>query len=379
MRKKICFVVAIPGTAISFLKDHIRALKNDYDIYLAVNIKDENDIKGLELTGWQNVGIHREISILHDICAVIELYLYFKKMKFDAVHSVTPKAGFITALAAYAAGIKVRTHIFTGQVWATSHGFKRWMLKTIDKMTASLDNHILVDGKSQREYIIGQGIVSEKKALVFADGSICGVNSKRFVKDAKFRDSERKEIGIGEDKLVFIFLGRLKHDKGIEELLAAFNLLIEKYTNVFLLLVGRDEEHYSQHFSEYSNIKEGENFYYYGRTSTPEKVLNAGDVFVLPTYREGFGSSVLEAASIGLPSICSDAYGVQDAYVEGETGFKCRVGDYVSLLKCMEKFVVKPSLIRSMGEKARKRALTKFNGKILTECWVNYYHKLLGK
>lgn len=377
MKKKICFVVAIPTTARAFLRDHIAALSKEYDIYLMGNIKDKQDISILNLTGWQQIDIERGISLWRDLKAVWQAWRYFQKMRFDAVHSVTPKAGLVSALAGKLAGIKHRTHIFTGQVWATQKGVMRYLLKFMDKMIARLDNHILVDGKSQRAFLVSEGVLREGQAEVFGKGSISGVNSKRFVPNAEARKTIRAELGIKDKMLCFIFMGRLNHDKGIGELYEAFNRLAEKMQDVYLLLVGRDEENYLDKLSRYNNIVKGSNFHFYGLTPKPETVLNVGDVFVLPTYREGFGSSVLEAACVGLPSICSDAYGVQDAYIEKETGLRCHVGDVESLYQCMKYMYEHPEEVKRMGENSRKRAIADFNGEKLTHYWVDFYKKIL--
>jgi len=106
-------------------------------------------------------------------------------------------------------------------------------------------------------------------------------------------------------------------------------------------------------------------------------MLQAGDVFVLPTYREGFGSSVIEASALGLPVICSDAYGVMDAMVDNVTGVRCKVGDIESLYSAMKKFVDSPELIKKMGEAGRKRVIQDFDGEKMTQHWVDYYHKLV--
>ena len=378
MKKKICFVVAIPMTAHSFLKDHIRVLSEVYDIYLVANIKTAEEVKGLNIKGWKSIDIERGISLANDLKAVALLRSYFREMKFDAVHSVTPKAGLVTALAGKLAGIKHRTHIFTGQVWATRTRAMRWLLKSIDKVIANCDNHILVDGKSQRAFLEKEGVIKPGKALVFCDGSIAGVNSERFVPDATARKEEREKMGIKEDILTYIFLGRLNHDKGIGELYEAYNRLAAEEKDVYLLLVGMDEEGYLDKLSEYKNIQEGKNFHFYGLTKQPERVLNAGDVFVLPTYREGFGSSVLEAACIGLPCICSDAYGVLDAYVDGETGLQCKVGDVETLYQCMKKMHDNVEMRRNMGKRSRERALQNFNVKSISEAWLNFYKEILG-
>ena len=299
-------------------------------------------------------------------------------MKFDAVHSVTPKAGLVTAIAGKMANLKHRSHIFTGQVWCTRSGLMRTLLKAIDKLVARLDNHILVDGKSQRDFLVREGVLREGQAEVFAHGSISGVNSVRFAPDENARKEVRSEVGIKDGMICYIFLGRLNHDKGIGELYEAFNKLAGENENVFLLLVGMDEEGYAERSKIFSNIESRKNYYYYGSTKMPERVLNAGDVFVLPTYREGFGTSVLEAACVGLPCICSDAYGVLDAYVDGETGLKCKVGDSASLYECMKQMHNNPSMIKRMGEKSRERALRDFNGAMLSKCWADFYHDILS-
>lgn len=377
MREKICFVVALSDTAVAFLRDHIAALSIDYDVFLVGDIKDATEVKMMKLSGWHRVKIERGISLYKDIKSVWDLYWYFRKMNFNAVHSVTPKAGLVTALAGYFAGIGHRTHIFTGQVWATRKGFMRWILKFMDKIIAGLNNHMMVDGLSQRSFLIKEKVLREGQAEVFHKGSINGVNSNRFAPNEAARKQIREEIGIKNNSLTYIFLGRLTRDKGIDELYEAFNRLAGEIKNVFLLLVGDDEGNYVSKWQTYTNIKDGINFCYYGATPEPEKVLNAGDVFVLPTYREGFGTSVLEAACIGLPCICTDAYGVQDAFIENETGLKCRVGDSNSLYQCMKTMYENPSLVKEMGIKSRQRALKDFNGAVLTECWVDFYKQIL--
>lgn len=376
MRKKICFVVAVPGTAISFLRDHIAALSKKYDVYLVGNIKSGDEVKALALTGWQGVEIERGIYLWRDLKAAFATRRYFKQMKFDAVHSVTPKAGLITAMAGKMAGIKHRTHIFTGQVWATRKGLMRWLLKLLDKLIVILDNHIIVDGKSQRTFLVNEGVLREGQAVVFGKGSISGVNSNRFVPDTEARKRIRSEVGIKDGTVCYIFLGRLNHDKGIGELYEAYNRLAGELEDVFLLLVGSDEEGYIAKLQRFENIVPGKNFHYYGITQEPEKVLTAGDVLTLPTYREGFGTSVLEAASVGLPCICSNAYGVLDAYIEGETGLRCKVGDIDSLYECMKQMYDNPEKRRQMGEKSRQRVLCDFNGAQLTKYWVDYYNSL---
>lgn len=374
---KICFVVSVPGTAHSFLKDHIAALSKDYDIYLACNLENPNEVKGLAIKGFHSFPIERKISLISDIKALHDLTTYFKRMKFDAVHSVTPKAGLVTALAARLAGIKHRIHIFTGQVWATRTGLMKHLLKSADKLISLSDNQILVDGESQRQFLISEGVVSEKKSRVLGAGSICGANTARFNPDTQIRKQQRASMNIPENKVVYTFMGRLNRDKGIFELFEAFNELIKTFPDAFLLILGWDEEGCMAMMNKYTNLRSGENYLFYGPTSVPHLSLQASDVFCLPSYREGFGMSVIEASCLGLPVICSDAYGLADTMVDNETGLRCRVADVPTLLNAMQYFYIRPDERIRMGENGRKRVLELFRGEIIVNAWCDFYKSIL--
>lgn len=374
MEKSICFVTAIAGSATSFLKDHMGALQKEYIIYYVCNEPDESRID-VAHDGYHCVNIQRGICIGRDLKAVWQLYRYFRKMKFDAVHSVTPKAGLVTALAGFMARVPNRTHIFTGQVWANKTGVMRWLLKAMDKIITMLDNHLLVDGEGQRQYLIKESVLKEYNSKVLGKGSICGVNLERFALSDEVRREKRREIELLPNQVVYVFMGRLNHDKGLYELLPAFDKLVKECPNAFLLLFGSDEENVASHFCEYTHLQPN-NFRYYGRTSEPQKMLQAGDVFVLPTYREGFGSSVIEAAALGLPTICSDAYGVMDAMVDEETGLRCHVGDVESLYQCMKRLYDDKELREQMGKAGRERVIRDFDGKVVTQKWVEFYHQM---
>lgn len=375
-RKRICFVVAIPGTALSFLKEQIKSLSKDFDIYLATNLTGQPDFEIEGLSGVHHIPLKREISVWDDLKTVSKLASYLKEMRFDIVHSVTPKAGLVTALASRFAGIKHRIHIFTGQVWATRKGVLRSLLKTMDKVIATLDNHILVDGESQRRFLISEGVISEKKSKVLGAGSICGANTAKFSPSASEREKQRALLGIPPEKIVFSFMGRLNRDKGIFELFEAFDNLIKSCPNAYLLLFGRDEENCMANIGKYPNIHENVNFKYAGSTSTPELSLQASDVFCLPSYREGFGMSVVEASCLGIPVICSDAYGLAETMVDNITGLRCKVADTQSLEQAMKRLYDDPELRKKLGDNGRKRVLDLFSGEKIISAWVDYYTTL---
>ena len=246
----------------------------------------------------------------------------------------------------------------------------------LDRLDVKLNTELLVDGEPQRQYLIANGIMTEQDAQVLASGSICGVDTVRFNPSADVRKAIRQEFNYSDDDIVYVFLGRLKKEKGIYELFEAFEQLVPARPNAKLLLVGPDEENCRSRLSEYHNLKDGGNVIFYGMTPEPQKLLQAGDVFVLPTYREGFGLSVLEASCVGLPVICSDTYGVMDAMGDEVTGLRCKTADSKTLRDCMEKLYANPDLRKELGKNGQKRVKTTFSREILTDAWMAFYKSL---
>ena len=377
-KKRICFIVSAIFTAEGFLKDHIKALSEYFDVYLVGNFS-ENEQKTLTqfaITGYKVINIDRNINYKKDIKAIISLHKYFKVMNFYCIHSVSPKAGLITSLAGLFANIPNRFHIFTGQVWSTKTGGFKYLLMTIDWLIAHLDTVIMVDGMTQRNYLLKNKILKEKNSIVIGEGSISGVNTKRFIPSDDIRKKIRKELNLTENQIVFIFLGRLNRDKGIYELLQAFNKLAQEDDNFYLLFVGVDEENLLSIIPDFNFIKSGVNFHFYGKTSQPEVLLQGGDVFCLPSYREGFGTSVIEASCLGLPVICSDIYGLIDAMIDNVTGLRCKVKDSESLYQQMKLLATDSKLRNKLGQNGRERVLAKFSGEIISKEWVNLYNNL---
>lgn len=377
-KKKICFVVAAPTSADGFLTEQIILLRKEYEVYLAANGDYGEEWKKVDINDFYSFPIMRQISLWEDLKSVWCLYRYFRRMGFDAVHSLTPKAGLVCALAAFFARVKHRSHTFTGQVWATRKGVMRFMLKSLDWLTAHLDNHIFADGTGQMNFIVKEGVVSPRKISVMAHGSICGVRVDRFEPSEVVRSEKRHELGIPNDKIVYIFLARLNVDKGIYELLKAFNNMVTRCKDAYLLLFGWDEHDVARHFPEYKNLIDGVNYKYCDFTNEPHNMLKASDVFVLPTYREGFGVSVIEASCVGLPVITSDAYGVVDASVHGVTGYHVPVGSVNELQEAMEKLYFDKSLREELGKNGRERILREFRSEIVANAWLDFYHSLLN-
>ena len=371
--KKLCFVVSSPATAMAFLKGPMQTLSKHYALHLIVNTTDVTPLLAeLPLKGVHVQAIERGINPIKDLNCLISMVRFLRKQQFDALHSISPKAGLMAMLGGLIANVPMRTHTFTGQVWATKKGLFLLLLKSMDLLIANCATHVLVDGKSQLAFLKEQSVVSEN-AGVLGKGSICGVSLERFSPSSTIREVRRKELSIPSDEWVFMFMGRLNKDKGIVDLIHAFSQLDQSKKPSSLFLVGHDEEQIKERFQHISpKIK------FIPFEKKPEELLQACDSFCLPSYREGFGLSVIEASALEKPIICSDAYGLADTIVEGETGLRHRVGDVDHLKKQLTFALNHPKEMRSMGKAGRKYVEDNYSEKRLLEEWENFYQKELS-
>ena len=376
--RRICFVVASEITVTAFLLDQIRSLASHHEVCVALNTDNPQFLARLGISAEVvAVPIERRIEPLSDLAALVALCRLFRARRFDLIHSVSPKAGLLAMLGGFIARVPRRLHTFTGQVWATRSGIARQALKWLDRLLVALATHILVDSPSQRAFLVAQGVVTTRKSTVLAQGSISGVDVMRFRPDAAARAAVRHELGIAADAVLFLYLGRLNRDKGMLDLAAAYAQLCIRRGDVWLALIGPDEEHLLPEIetrcgagrSRLSRI---------GYTDTPERFMAAADVFCLPSYREGFGTVVIEAAACGVPAIASRIYGVTDAVVDGETGMLHAPGDIGALTAAMAQLAADAQLRHTLGAAARARAIADFPMALLTSALLGYYAKILN-
>jgi glycosyltransferase involved in cell wall biosynthesis len=322
--------------------------------------------------------IERKPAPWRDLLALIQLFTVFRRERFDLVHSITPKAGLLSVLAAWLAGIPNRIHSFTGQVWANKRGWKRNVLKIFDKLIVLFATHILVDSPSQLEFLVSEGVLSKNKGIVIGHGSICGIDEHRFHPDMQARQAVRAELNISSEHTVILFLGRLNRDKGILDLAYSFSEIAADRTDVILLLVGAEEN------IPYTRIQEicwpyREQLRRVHFTANPERYTATADIFCLPSYREGFGQSIIEAAASGVPAVASRIYGISDAVEDGLTGILFPPGDVVRLTHSLLKLIEDHSLRQKMGEAAKIRVLDLFPSHKISEGILALYSELLLK
>jgi glycosyltransferase involved in cell wall biosynthesis len=377
VRRRVCFVTTTDMTLRAFLVEQIRATAREHDITLVSAFGDA--------AFWERAGVpvrvvhvpfSRSIAPVADLRALWRLLVLFRRGRFDLVHSVTPKAGLLAALAGALAGVPLRFHTFTGQVWATRRGVARTLLRAIDRAMARLLTDVLVDSPTQRAFLEANAVLAPGQGVVLGDGSISGVDTNRFRPDEGARSEVRALHRIPAAAVTFLFLGRITADKGVLPLASAFARLHAEHPDVHLLLVGPDEGGLGDAVrGALGQAVEAATFV--GYTHAPERYMQAADVLCLPSRREGFGTSLIEAAAVGLPSVATRIYGITDAVEDGRGGLLVPVDDAEALLEAMRTMTVDSARRRAMGAAAQDRARRRFSqGRMTTELQRLYARRL---
>lgn len=375
---KVALVCAVPLTFNVFMRDHISAISEKFQLSLVCNgVESDLKLDPSSRFEFEAIPIQRKIAPFRDLYALFKLILLFRRAQFSLVQSITPKAGLLAMTAAFISRIPVRLHVFTGQVWATKSGLSRFILKSMDRVTAALSTHLLADSPSQRLFLIHEGVVKASKISVLMSGSICGVDSVRFSPDSEARNEVRNSLAIPKDDVLALFIGRLTEDKGIIDLTQAFGGIAAKQPNLRLMIVGPDEDGISQKLEKLL-ADYRDRFHIVPYTDKPEKYMAAADIFCLPSYREGFGSVVIEAAAVGLPALASKIYGLTDAVEGGVTGFLHEPRSVEQLMKLLERYASDTDLRIQMGQNARARAIKQFSSEGLVQAQMKFYSDALN-
>ena len=274
------------------------------------------------------------------------------------VHSLTPKR--LRCVAADRAR-PVRAHTYTGQVWASRHGSGRWLLKTLDGVIARLNTHLLADSVSQRDFLRSEGVLGRTQGEVLHHGSVSGVDSARFKPDAAARTEVRSELSAFRRRRRFSVRWRLTRDTRRPR--ARFGIQAAAArgcrSRFILIFVGPDEEKLAAEI-ERRCPSSAVRLRFVGWTDRPERYMAGADVFCLPSYREGFGTVIVEAAAAGLPAIGSRIYGVVDAIEDEQTGLLVDRGDVAALAAAMHRLAEDSVMRAALAEAARTRALRDF-------------------
>jgi glycosyltransferase involved in cell wall biosynthesis len=376
-RPKICVVSTTPLTIHFFLKPHLRALSEFSDVFLALNPGNDPYTPDLQLpVRVVPISIKRDIAFFADIRALKQLYILFRREKPDLVWAVTPKGGLLGMLAAWIAGVKCRVFIFQGEVWASKVGPMRWILKLADKMCAYCATKLLAVSFTERLLLEQEKIVPAGSVQVLGKGSISGVDLERYKPDIETRRAIRGEYKIPSDAVVALFAGRLTKDKGIYELAEAFHRLSAVRDNIWLFIVGPDEQELSADIRDTLGNASAK-CVFVGFSSHPEKFMAAADFICLPSYREGFGMVLIEAAAVGIPAIGSKIPGISDAILEGKTGLLVEPKNVNALQSALLQLIDDSDLRQQLGLAARQNVLNNFESAEVVSRYVDLFRSLL--
>lgn len=369
--KKIVKVAAIPQSLNVLLKGQFSMLSEKYEVICIAspgNAMDE--LREREGVRTVPIRIERRISPLHDIASLWKLIVFFWKERPDMVHSITPKAGLLSMMAACLTGVPVRIHTFTGLVFPTSDGLKRKLLMLTDRITCICATHINPEGYGVKSDLEKYRITG-KPMSVIGNGNVNGIDLEFFRKN---EDLLAKAAPYMDSKLfTFIYIGRIVRDKGINELIRVFVKINEKYPQSRLILVGSIEEKDPVDADVLSIIKSFPSIEYVGFQKDVRPFLAASDVFVFPSYREGFPNVVMQAGAMDLPCIVTDINGSNEIIIDGENGIIIPVKNEKALFSAMENLITDPELLASLSKNARQMIMARYEQRQFWTQLLNYY------
>ncbi|KAA3623832.1 MAG: glycosyltransferase family 1 protein [Flavobacterium sp.] len=378
MKEKLIRITTIPISLEKLLEGQLAFMSQYYDV-TAVSSEEEN-LKKLginEGVRTYHIPLTRKITPLTDIRAVIKLYRYLKKEKPLIVHTHTPKAGIVGMMAAALAGIPIRLHTVAGLPLTEATGVKRMILNVVEKLTYRYATMVYPNSRGLKEIILKEHFCDSKKLKVLGEGSSNGIDSNYFSPTHFSEETlkkKREELRIHPSELVFIFVGRLVKDKGLDELVAAFKLLQQANDHCTLLLVGPYEDDLDP-VSEHTRkeIETNSKIICTGYQQDIRIYLAISDIFVFPSYREGFPNVVMQAGAMELPAIVSNINGCNEIVKEGFNGLIVPVKNKEILYEKMTLLANNRSKRELLSSNARQEIKHRYERKKMWEIILEEY------
>lgn len=360
------------------LKGQLKYLKSKYDV-IAISGYDQHleIVREREGVKIQDVAMERNIAPVQDLKSLIQLYKVLKAEKPTIVHSITPKAGLLTMLAAKFAGVPVRIHTFTGLVFPTRSGKMQQLLIKMDQLLCWAATHIIPEGEGVKKDLINFNITN-KPLRILANGNVNGIDLDLFHMkhfSPKQLDNLRVQIGLDPNKKTLVFVGRLVKDKGINELITAFKLLDQ--SKVQLLLVGPYEDKDPILSEHKAHISSAPNVYAVGFQSDVRPYFAISDLLVFPSYREGFPNVVIQAGAMGLPAIVTDISGSNEIIIKDENGIIIPSKNSDALYESMEYLISNPDKLNQLKSNARRLVESRYDQHIVWEAVNSFYKEAL--
>lgn len=388
--KKIVRITTVPISLGGLLKGQLQFMSSHYTM-IGISSKGEKINGEYRL---DNVGVTegikvipiemtRQITPLKDLKAVYQLYKILKKEKPAIVHSHTPKAGTVSMIAAKLAGIPYRLHTIAGLPLMEVTGIKRVVLDIVEKLTYACATKIYPNSYGLKTIILNNKYTVERKLKVLANGSSNGIDTNHF--DPKLyteidRDALRKELGITSDDMVFVFVGRLVKDKGINELISAFKQVNKQYQNVKLILVGSYERELDPVLPDTElEINKNPAIISVGWQTDVRPYLAISNVLAFPSYREGFPNVVMQAGAMGVYSIVTNINGCNEIVEDGINGIIIPTKSDEALKEAMQNTIRDKKIVKEASIVCRQIIVERYKREYVWDEILKEYKKLLNK
>lgn len=376
--KKILRISTIPLSLDILLKGQLKMLAEHYEV-VAVSSPGPELQKVAEREGVRTVELpmERRISLWKDLVALIRMIRLFRKEKPDLVHSLTPKAGLLSMLAGWICRVPVRIHMFTGLVFPSVTGWKQKLLILTDKLTCACATYVNPEGLGVKRDL-ERFHITRKPLHIIGNGNINGIDMAHYSRTDEVMQQAvaYREAGC----FTFCFVGRMVGDKGINELVSAFKEVYAKHPEARLILVGPFEEQLDPVLPETKEaILQHEAIRFMDWQDDVRPFLASADVFVFPSYREGFPNVVLQAGAMDLPCIVTDINGCNEIIIDGENGIIIPPKDRQALLAAMLRFMEHPEERKRMAGNARRMIEERYEQKQLWKELLRTYEELLNK
>jgi glycosyltransferase involved in cell wall biosynthesis len=322
------------------------------------------------------IQMSRRIDLLYDIISLYKMIKCLHALKPSIVHSITPKAGLLAMMASYLTKVPVRIHTFTGLVFPSRYGLDYMTLKICDKILCYCATKIIPEGKGVRNDLIMHRVTS-KPLTVLLNGNVNGIDTN-YYSSSKFSENDKNKIrykhNIQKSEFVFVFIGRLVKEKGLNELIAAFESLYKLEVKCRLLLAGSFEDHLDPVSARTQHvIKKHPGIIHLGFVEDVRWVLAISDCLVLPSYREGFPNVPLQAGAMSVPSIVTDVNGSNEIIRDGYNGLIVPKGSTEELLTAMKKLQnLKPFYLK-LKTNSRNSIVSRYNNKLLWAEITRFY------
>lgn len=346
--------------SLNFLKGQLRFVNQEFEVVAVANdsgiLKEVAERESVRTIG---VPMHREISIAADCRSLVALYKLFRRERPYIVHSNTPKASLLSMVAAWAARVPHRIYLVTGLRFETTHGILRFILKTMERITCLCATKVIPEGDGVKATLLREHI-TRKPLQKIHHGNINGIDLEHFARTPEVMQ-RATEIRNGSEDFTFIFIGRMVRDKGINELVAAFDRLNSELPATKLLLVGKFEDELDPVLPETKQIIENNpKIEFVGYQNDVRPFLVASDVAVLPSYREGFPNVVIQAGAMGLAQIVTDINGCNEVVIEGQNGVIIPKQNEEALYDAMRRLATDRELTARMAASARELIATRY-------------------